>query len=146
MNTFNSLKANVDRLWPSFTSSVPSLPQKSLPPPSCAEAALQAAPRAAPVISSTSWTSRPAAQHSLLHPHGGHLQQWMREWGPLFLFQGRPGLSQPYVPASSPMSLPGPSKYVRPPGVWAGPGIEILCDSNRHIVTITPNTHQAVQC
>lgn len=107
MDTFNSLKANVDRLWPCSISSVPSLPPSVVLRQPHRQAGI-------PVISRASLTSHPAAQHSSPHPHGGDLQHWMREQGPLYLLQERPGLSQPFFLASPPMCLSIPSRHITP--------------------------------
>lgn len=134
MDTFNSLKANVDRLWPCSISSVPSLPPSVV---------LRQPHRQAgsPVISSTSLTSHPAAQHSSPHPHGGDLQHWMREQGPLFLLQERPGLSQPFFSGFPTNVFAHPQQTHNSPGAGAGPGIEILHNPNRHTESPSLPTH-----
>lgn len=148
LDASNSWKANVDRPWPCSTSSIPSLPQESLPPPSCAAAAPQAGGQ----------PHRPAAYHQHqpdLTPSSSPAQlasaPW---WGP---GAAEEGAGSPFssswegcglcsckflLPLQHRQSLRlAPANTQPPPGAGAGSGFEILYGLDRHTESPSLPTH-----
>lgn len=150
LDTSNSLKAHVDRPWPRSTSSVPSLPQESLPPPSCTTAAPQAGgqshrPAGRPVISSTSQTSHPAAQHASPRPRGWEPGWGRREQGAPFPPPGKAvSLASRMFPPPPPTqaeSLPGPSKHTTTRELGQDQELKSCTASARHMESPSFPTH-----
>lgn len=139
MDTFNSLKANVDRLWPHSSSSVPSLPSKSLPP----SAVLRQLQRQ---VGSPSYL-----QYQLdLTPSSPIFLTSSPRWGSAAVDEGTgppfppPGKARPFAAICSgfPTNVfARPQQTRKPPRSWAGPGIEILHNSNRRTESPALPTH-----